>query len=95
MKFWQIDEHYRSGDRVFAILRHPQVAVLLTCDAPRSWSMTIFDFRSKQAVLKTQRKGSSADLKRYGIAQVRSLYGVVDTNFPWHDVVTRHDMLQV
>lgn len=88
-------DKYQSGDRVFAILRYPDVAVLLTCDEPKHWTMTIFDFRSKEAVMKVQRRGSLADAKRFGIGRVRALYGVVDPEVPWHDAVTRHDMLQV
>jgi hypothetical protein len=94
MKFWQKETH-RNGDRVFAILRHPDVAVLLTCDEPKRWSLTIFDLRAKEAVLKVQRRGSLADAKKYGIVQVRAMYQIVDPNVLWHEAVVRSDMMQV
>ena len=95
MKFWRARETYRSGDRVFAILRHPQVALLLTCDAPKSWNVTIFDFQTKEAVLKTHRRGSLAQAKRYGIVQAKVLYTAIDPDVLWHEAVVRGDMLQV
>jgi hypothetical protein len=95
MNFWRRKEPYHAGDRVFAILRHPDVAVLLTCDAPGYWSLVIFDLHSKQPVLKEQRRGSLADVKRFGIVQVKSMYQVVDPNVLWHEAVIRSDMMQV
>ena len=95
MKFWQRKEKHCAGDRFFAILRHPDVAVLLTYDAPKTWSLMIFDLRAKEPVLKAQRRGSLADVKRFGIVQVKAMYQVVDPNVLWHEAVIRSDMLQV
>lgn len=94
MKFWH-KETYRAGDRVFAILRHPDVAVLLTCDEPRRWNLMIFDLKAKEPVLKAQRRGSLADAKRFGIVQVRAMYQLVDPDVLWHEAVIRSDMMQV
>ena len=80
---------------MFAILRYPDVAVLLTCDAPKMWSVIIFDLRSKEAVVKTQRHWSLADAKRFGIVQVKSLYQVIDPDVRWHEAVIRSDLMQV
>ena len=95
MRFWNRNETYRAGDRVFAILRHPDVAVLLTCEAPKTWSLMIFDLRSNEAVMKTQRRGSLADAKRFGIVQVKTMYEIVDPDVLWHEAVIRSDMMQV
>ncbi len=95
MMFWRHKETHRAGDRVFAILRHPDVAVLLTCDAPRSWTLMIFDLHSKEAVMKTQRRGSLEQAKRFGMVQVRTMYQVVDPDVRWHEAVIRADMMQV
>jgi hypothetical protein len=93
--FWRQKDQCRAGDRVFAILRHPDVAVLLTCDEPRIWSLMIFDLRAKEPVMKIQRRGSLAEVKRFGIVQVKALYQVVDPDVLWHKAVIRSDMLQV
>jgi hypothetical protein len=95
MKFWRQKETHCAGDRFFAILRHPDVAVLLTYDAPKTWSLMIFDLRAKEPVLKAQRRGSLAEVKRFGIVQVKAMYQVVDPNVLWHEAVIRSDMLQV
>ena len=94
MMFWR-KETYRSGDRVFAILRHPDVAVLLTCDQPQRWNLMIFDLKARQPVLKTQKRGSLAGVKRFGMIQVRALYPVVDPDVLWHEAVVRSDIMQV
>ena len=95
MRIWGRKEPYCAGDRVFAILRQPDVAVLLTCNEPSSWSVMIFDLREKQAVLKTQRRGSVLDAKRFGIGQVEAMYRMVEPNVQWHEAVFRSNMLQV
>ena len=95
MSFWRRNEPYRSGDRVFTILRQPDVAVLLTCDEPSRWSVMIFDLREKQAVLKAQRRGSVSEAKRFGIGQVEAMYRMVEPNVQWHEAVFRSNMLQV
>ena len=95
MRFWPQKETHSTGDRFFAILRHPDVAVLLTYEAPKTWSLMIFDLRAKEPVLKAQRRGSLAEVKRFGIVQVRSMYHVVDPDVLWHEAVVRSDMLQV
>jgi len=94
IKFWH-KEPYRAGDRVFAILRYPDVAVLLTCNEPKRWSLTIFDLRAKEPVLKVQRRGSLAEAKKFGIVQVRAIYQVIDPHVLWHEAVIRSDMMQV
>ena len=95
MRFWHRREPYSAGDRVFAILRQPDVAVLLTCDRPSMWTVMIFDLHEKQPVLKTQRRGSVADAKRFGMVQVEAIYRMVEPNVRWHEAVIRSDMLQV
>ena len=95
MRFWRQADPYRAGDRVFTILRHPDVAVLLTCDAPGYWNVMIFDLGSKQPVMRAVRRGSLADVKHFGIVQVKTRYPLVDPHVLWHEAVVRSDMMQV
>lgn len=95
MRLWRRSEAYSSGDRVFAILRQPDVAVLLTCSKPGMWTVMIFDLHEKQPVLKAEKRGSVGDAKRFGIVQVEAIYRMVEPNVMWHEAVIRSDMLQV
>src|ERR1043165_9783720 len=64
-------QSYRADDRLFAILQQPDVALLLTCDAPASWTAMVFDFAEKKAVASANNHLSVSDAQKYLISQVR------------------------
>ena len=97
MKFWQRSgESYRAGDRLFAILQHPEVALLLTCDAPGSWTATVFDFARKQAVAAANNHPSIVKAQEYLVAQLEALYQVAaaTVEIRWQQAMNRPDILQ-
>lgn len=96
MELRKTRESYRAGDRVFAILQRPEVALLLTCDAPGSWTATVFDFARKQAVAAAQNHPSIAKAQEYLIAQLEALYKVAapTVEIRWQQALNRPDILQ-
>ncbi len=87
---------YRAGDRVFAILPQPDVALLLSCDAPSSWTALVFDFASKKAVASANNQPSLADAQKFAIEKVREHYRVTppDGSVRWQNAINRPDILQ-
>ncbi|MBZ5627277.1 MAG: hypothetical protein LAO06_00245 [Acidobacteriia bacterium] len=96
MKLWDKSEPYRAGDRVFAILQHPEVALLLTCEAPSCWTAIVFDFARKQAVASTQNQPSCTAAQQYVLTQTEALYKVAPpaTEIQWQQALNRPDILQ-
>ncbi|MGZ4836807.1 MAG: hypothetical protein ACXVZZ_14290 [Terriglobales bacterium] len=89
-------QSYRAGDRVFAILQQPDVALLLTCDAPASWTAMVFDFGQKKAVAAANNHPSIADGQKYLMAQVREHYKTAppEEAIRWQTAINRADILQ-
>ena len=88
-------QSYRAGDRVFAILQQPDIALLLTCDAPASWTAMVFDFAKKQAVAKAENQPSFADAQKYLLAQVQAYYRTAPpAEIQWQQALNRPDILQ-
>jgi hypothetical protein len=96
VKFFPPKESYRPGDRIFAILQRPDVALLLTCNAPASWTAMLFDMGSKRAVASAQNQPSAADAQKYVIAQVQAHYQVAppEAEIRWQQALNRPDILQ-
>lgn len=96
MKLFVNKESYRAGDRIFAILQRPDVALLLTCDAPASWTAMLFDFGKKQAVATANNHLSVGDAQKYVIAQVQAHYQVAvpEVEIQWRQALNRPDILQ-
>ena len=96
MKLFTNKEPYRAGDRIFAILQRPDVALLLTCDAPASWTAVLFDFGKKQAVAAANNHSSVGDAQKYVIAQVQAHYKVTvpEVEIQWRQALNRPDILQ-
>jgi hypothetical protein len=97
VRFWQRShENYRAGDRVFAILERPEVALLLTCEAPGSWTATVFDFARKQAVAAANHHSSISKAQEYLVAELEKLYHVVAPvgEIRWQQALNRPDILQ-
>lgn len=96
MKLFANKESYRAGDRIFAILQRPDVALLLTCDAPASWTAMLFDFGKKQAVAAANNHPSVDEAQKYVIAQVQSHYQVAvpEADIQWRQALNRPDILQ-
>jgi hypothetical protein len=89
-------ESYRAGDRVFAILQRPDVALLLTCEAPASWTAMLFDLGSKRAVASAQNHPSVTEAQKYVMAQVEAHYRVApaEADIRWQQALNRPDILQ-
>ncbi len=87
---------YRAGDRVFAILPQPDVALLLSCDAPSSWTALVFDFSTKKAVASAHNQPSLAEAQAFAIAKVREHYRVTppEGSVQWQNAINRADILQ-
>jgi hypothetical protein len=96
VKLFVNKESYRAGDRIFAILQRPDVALLLTCDAPASWTAMLFDFGKKQAVAAANNHPSVGEAQKYAIAQVQAHYQVAvpDAEIQWRQALNRPDILQ-
>ena len=96
MKLFANKESYRAGDRIFAILQRPDVALLLTCEAPASWTAMLFDFDKKQAVAAANNHPSVAEAQKYAIAQVQAHYKVAvpEVEIQWRQALNRPDILQ-
>ena len=96
MKLFATKESYRAGDRIFAILQRPDVALLLTCEAPASWTAMLFDFGKKQAVAAAHNHPSIAEAQKYVIAQMEAHYKVAppEDEIRWQQAVNRPDILQ-
>jgi hypothetical protein len=96
VKLFANKESYRAGDRIFAILQRPDVALLLTCDAPASWTAMLFDFGKKQAVAAASNQTSIAEAQKYAIAQVKQRYKVAvpEVEIQWQQALNRPDILQ-
>ncbi len=95
MRLWgQAREPYKPGDRVFAIVQRPEVALLLTCDAPACWTAVVFDFARKQAVASARNQPSCSEAQRYALAQLQSLYRVEPVKVQWQQALNRPDILQ-
>ncbi len=97
MKLWgRTSEPYKPGDRVFAILQHPEVALLLTCEAPGCWTAMVFDFAHKQAVASAHNQPSCSEAQKYALAQLPALYRIPAPpgNVQWQQALNRPDILQ-
>lgn len=96
MKLFASKESYRAGDRIFAILQRPDVALLLTCEAPASWTAMLFDFGKKQAVATAHNHPSVAEAQKYVIAQMQAHYKVAppEVEIQWQQALNRPDILQ-
>ena len=96
MKFFPPKDSYRAGDRIFAILQRPDVALLLTCEAPASWTAMLFDLGTKRAVISAHNQPSVTEAQKYVVAQVRARYQVAppDTEIQWQQALNRPDILQ-
>ena len=96
MKLFATKESYRAGDRIFAILQRPDVALLLTCDAPASWTAMVFDIGRKQAVAAAHNHPSVAEAQKYVIAQMQAHYKVAvpEVEIKWQQALNRPDILQ-
>ena len=96
MKLFATKESYRAGDRIFAILQRPDVALLLTCDAPASWTAIVFDMGEKKAVAAAHNHPSVAEAQKYVIAQVQAHYKVTvpEVEIQWRQALNRPDILQ-
>ena len=96
MKLFATKESYRAGDRIFAILPRPDVALLLTCEAPASWTAMLFDMGKKQAVVAANNHPSVGEAQKYVIAQVQAHYKVTvpEVEIQWRQALNRPDILQ-
>lgn len=96
MKLFATRESYRAGDRIFAILQRPDVALLLTCEAPASWTAMLFDMGKKQAVAAAHNHPSVAEAQKYVMAQVQAHYKVAvpEVEIQWQQALNRPDILQ-
>lgn len=96
MKLFASKESFRAGDRIFAIVQRPDVALLLTCDAPASWTAMLFDFGTKQAVASASNHPSIAEAQRYVIARMLEHYKVapLEAEIHWQQALNRPDILQ-
>lgn len=96
MKLFATKESYRAGDRIFAILQHPDVALLLTCEAPASWTAMLFDMGKKQSVAAANNHPSVAEAQKYVIAQMQAHYKVAvpEAEIQWQQALNRPDILQ-
>jgi hypothetical protein len=96
VKLFANKESYRAGDRIFAILQRPDVALLLTCDAPASWTAMLFDFGRKQAVAAAHNHPSVTEAQKYVIAQMQAHYQVAmpEGEIQWQQALNRPDILQ-
>ena len=96
MKLFATKESYRAGDRIFAILQRPDVALLLTCEAPASWTAMLFDFGKKQPVAAANNHPSVAEAQKYVIAQMQAHYKVAvpEVEIQWQQALNRPDILQ-
>jgi hypothetical protein len=96
VKLFATKESYRAGDRIFAILQRPDVALLLTCEAPASWTAMPFDMGKKQAVAAANNHPSVAEAQKYVIAQVQAHYKVAvqEVEIQWQQALNRPDILQ-
>ncbi len=97
MKLWKpAGEPYKPGDRVFAIVQRPEVALLLTCDAPGCWTAVVFDFARKQAVASAGNQPSCTDAQKYALAQLEKVYQVPAqaAQVRWQHAINRPDILQ-
>ncbi|MBZ5510789.1 MAG: hypothetical protein LAN70_06405 [Acidobacteriia bacterium] len=96
MKLFATKESYRAGDRIFAILQRPDVALLLTCEAPSSWTAMLFDFGKKQAAAAAHNHPSIAEAQKYVIAQMQAHYKVAppEVEIQWQQALNRPDILQ-
>ncbi len=97
VKFWgRTGEAYKPGDRVFAILERPEVALLLTCDAPGCWTAMVFDFARKQAVASAHNQPSCSEAQKYALAQLEEVYKIPAAlaHVEWQHAINRPDMLQ-
>ena len=96
MKLFATKESYRSGDRIFSILQRPDVALLLTCEAPASWTAMLFDFGKKQAVAAANNHPTVTEAQKYVIAQVQAHYKVAvpEVEIQWRQALNRPDILQ-
>ncbi|HEX9120183.1 MAG TPA: hypothetical protein VF840_06555 [Terriglobales bacterium] len=96
MKLFATKESYRAGDRIFAILQRPDVALLLTCEAPASWTAMLFDMGKKQAVAVANNHPSVTEAQKYVIAQVQAHYKVTvpEVEIQWRQALNRPDILQ-
>jgi hypothetical protein len=96
VKLFASKESYRAGDRIFAILQRPDVALLLTCEAPASWTAMLFDFGKKQAVAAAHNHPSVAEAQKYVIAQMQAHYKVAppEVEIQWQQALNRPDILQ-
>ncbi len=97
VKLWKpVGESYKAGDRVFAILQRPEVALLLTCDAPGCWTAMVFDFVRKQAVASARNQPSCSEAQKYALEQLEKVYQVVAQTMQvqWQHAINRPDMLQ-
>lgn len=96
MKLFATKESYRAGDRIFAILQRPDVALLLTCEAPASWTAMLFDMGKKQSVAAANNHPSVAEAQKYVIAQVQAHYKVTvpEVEIQWRQALNRPDILQ-
>ncbi len=95
MKLLAAKESYRAGDRVFALLDRPDVALLLTCEAPSSWTAMLFDMGKKQAVASASQP-TIAEAQRYVIAQMQAHYKIAppEAEIRWQQALNRPDILQ-
>lgn len=96
MKLFATKESYRAGDRIFAILQRPDVALLLTCEAPASWTAMLFDMGKKQSVAAANNHPSVAEAQKYVIAQMQAHYKVAvpEVEIQWRQALNRPDILQ-
>jgi hypothetical protein len=96
VKLFANRESYRAGDRIFAILQSPDVALLLTCEAPASWTAMLFDMGKKQSVAAAHNHPSVAEAQKYVIAQMQAHYKVAppEAEIQWQQALNRPDILQ-
>ena len=96
MKLFASKESYRAGDRIFALLQRPDVALLLTCDAPASWTAIVFDFERKQPVASARNQPSCSEAQKYALNQMEQLYKVAVSplEIQWKQALNRPDILQ-
>jgi hypothetical protein len=96
VKLFATRDSYRAGDRVFAILQRPDVALLLTCEAPKSWNAMVFDLGKKQSVAAANNHASIVDAQKYVLAQIRAHYKVApaEAEIRWQQALNRPDILQ-
>lgn len=96
MKLSRPRESFRAGDRVFAVVQNPDVALLLTCDGPASWTAIVFDFARKQAVATARNQPSCSEAQKYAVEQMEVLYNVAapEIEIQWRQALNRPDILQ-